>query len=452
MKKILTPVLAIIAVAAIVLCFVFAGQRGEKPEDVTKKVNAAVEEAKKAGETAVEEAKKAGEDALKAAEEAAQTKGAELQATIDELTQKLTDTENAAKEAETNGKAKGAELQAQIDELNKQIAEGQKNKEAGQAKSAELQATIDELNSKIAEGQKNKEAAQARETELNTKVEELTKQIADMEATSAEKRDAGQAREAALQTQVDELTAKVGTLEKDLAFASLPLMDHAAFDAAELDSMVNVETYVQATESWWDNKIKVYAQSKDGAYFIFEMPCSEEDAKKLVPGTKICVKGYKSAWEGEIEIVDARFEFVEGDTFIATPFDATALLGTDDLIKHQNELVSFTGLTVAAQDDGAPFAYKNAVDKTDDIYLKVSKDGKVYDFCVEFYLTGKDTETYKAVEALKVGDVIDVEGFLYWYAGVNTHITKVTKTAAEAPAAEATAAPAAEPTAAPAKP
>jgi chemotaxis protein histidine kinase CheA len=439
MKKILTPVLAIIAVAAIVLCFVFAGQRGEKAEDVTKKINAAVEEAKKAGDAAVEEAKKAGEEALKAAEETSK-------ATIDELTQKLTDTEATAAANEEAGKAKGAELQATIDELNAQIAEGQKNKEAGQAREAELNTKVEELTKQIADMEatttEKRAAAQAREAELNTKVEELTKQIADMEATSAEKREAGQAREAALQTQVDELTAKISTLEKDLAFATLPLMDHAAYDAAELDSMVHVETYVQATESWWDNKIKVYAQSKDGAYFIYEMPCSEEDSKKLVPGTKICVKGYKSAWEGEVEITDARFEFMDGDTFIATPFDATALLGTDDLIKHQNELVSFTGLTVVAQDDGAPFAYKNAVDKTDDIYLKVAKDGKEYSFCVEFYLTGKDTETYKAVEALQVGDVIDVEGFLYWYAGVNTHITKVTKTVVEAPAAEATAAPA----------
>ena len=44
---------------------------------------------------------------------------------------------------------------------------------------------------------------------------------------------------------------------------------------------------------------------------------------------------------------------------------------------------------------------------------------------MEFYLCGNDTETYKAVEALEVGDVVDVEGFLYWYEGVNTHITAV---------------------------
>ena len=35
------------------------------------------------------------------------------------------------------------------------------------------------------------------------------------------------------------------------------------------------------------------------------------------------------------------------------------------------------------------------------------------------------TEVYDAVEALKVGDVIDLEGFLYWYNGAQPHITSV---------------------------
>ena len=41
-------------------------------------------------------------------------------------------------------------------------------------------------------------------------------------------------------------------------------------------------------------------------------------------------------------------------------------------------------------------------------------------------LRERDPELYAAVGALNAGDVIDVEGFLYWYNGVNTHITKVT--------------------------
>ena len=44
------------------------------------------------------------------------------------------------------------------------------------------------------------------------------------------------------------------------------------------------------------------------------------------------------------------------------------------------------------------------------------------DYCYDL----KDSDVYKAVEALNIGDKIDMEGFLYWYEGVNPHITSVT--------------------------
>ena len=198
------------------------------------------------------------------------------------------------------------------------------------------------------------------------------------------------------------------------------VMTYAEYDAAEMDAEVVIETYIQATQSWWDNKITAYTQDEDGAYFLYEMACTEEDAAKLVPGTKIKVTGYKGAWAGEIEVMDATFEFVEGgETFVAEPMDATALLGTDELIKHQNKKVCFKGLTVEG------IEYKNG-EPGDDIYVTVSLNGASYSFCVERYLTGPETEVYAAVGELKAGDVIDVEGFLYRYEGVNTHITAVT--------------------------
>ncbi len=195
-------------------------------------------------------------------------------------------------------------------------------------------------------------------------------------------------------------------------------MSYAEYDAAELDTPVVVEVYVQATQSWWDNKITVYAADEDGAYFIYEMACSEEDAAKLTAGTKILVNGYKGAWAGEVEIMDATFTFAGEETFVAEPVDVTALLGTEDLIKHQNQLVTFKGVTVEK------IEYKNG-EPGDDIYVTVGYNGASYDFCVERYLTGPDTDVYKAVMALNAGDVVDVEGFLYWYEGVNTHITAV---------------------------
>ena len=196
------------------------------------------------------------------------------------------------------------------------------------------------------------------------------------------------------------------------------VMTYADYAAAELDAEVVVECYVQDHQSWWDNKITVYAQDQDGAYFLYEMACSEEDAAKLTKGTKIRVTGYKGEWAGEVEIMDATFEFVEGDSFIAEALDVTELLGTEELINHQNKFVSFKGMTVEA------IEYKNG-QPGDDIYLTVGYNGQSYSFCVEMYLTGPDTDVYKAVGELQAGDVVDIEGYLYWYEGVNTHITGV---------------------------
>ncbi len=204
------------------------------------------------------------------------------------------------------------------------------------------------------------------------------------------------------------------------------VMTHADFIAAENDTEVVIESYVQDHQSWWNDKVTVYLQSEDGAYFVYELKCSEEDAAKLVPGTKIRVTGYKGEWAGEVEIMDGSFEFVEADPWIAEATDVTALLGTDELANHMNELVAVKGATIVAQEDGAAFAYKNAEEKTDDLYFAVDVNGATYNFCVEYYLRGNDTDVYKAVEGLKVGDVVDLEGFLYWYEGPNLQATSLT--------------------------
>lgn len=217
---------------------------------------------------------------------------------------------------------------------------------------------------------------------------------------------------------------------------AVKVMTHDEYIAAELDAEVIVETYVQAAQGWWEKDgqgvITVYTQAKDGAYFAHEMACSKEDAAKLTQGTKIRITGHKTEWNGEVEIKDATFEFVDGEKFVAEAFDATALLGTDDLVKHQNEFVSFKGMTIEPSKDAdgneAAFLYKwNGSGKEgDDLYFKASVGGKTYSFAVESYLCGKDTDVYKAVKALKVGDKIDMEGFLYWYEGSQPHIVSVT--------------------------
>ena len=266
-------------------------------------------------------------------------------------------------------------------------------------------------------------AAGCSNTTENT-TEEVTTEVED--ATEAVEEDATEAEDAA------EADAEADAENADTV-ATEGVMSYADYVAADVDTEVCVETYVQAKQGWWEDngvgQATFYTQNQDGAFFIYNMPCSQEDYDKLVPGTKIKVTGFKSEWSGEVEIVDATYEIEDTDTFIAEAKDVTDLLGKDELIDSQNQFVSFKGMTVeAANDNGDAFLYKwdGSGTEGDDLYFNVSLDGNTYSFTVESYLCDKDSDVYKAVQNLKVGDVVDMEGFLYWYEGVNPHITSVT--------------------------
>lgn len=210
--------------------------------------------------------------------------------------------------------------------------------------------------------------------------------------------------------------------------SEVELTTYSEFASAEVDTPVTVETYVQAKEAWAEDKASVYTQNEEGAYFVFEMACSEADYEKLVEGQKIRVSGYKGVWSGEAEIVDATFEILDGN-YIAEAADITDLLGALEIVDYMNQKVAFRDLTVDAASDGNAFTYNWDGSGTDgdDLYFYV-KDaaGQQYQFTVESKLTGAGTEVYEAVKKLNVGDVIDCEGFLYWYEGINPHITSIT--------------------------
>ena len=207
------------------------------------------------------------------------------------------------------------------------------------------------------------------------------------------------------------------------------VMTYAEYVDAALDSEVVIETYVQAKQSWWEDKATLYTQDKDGAYFIYNAVCSETDYDKLTPGTKIKVTGYKTEWSGEVEVAEGASIEIEDGNYVAPVTDVTDLLGKDELINHQNKFVSFKGMTVEAADDsGAAFLYNwdGSGEDGSDLYFNVSLNGETYTFTVESYLCDSSTEVYQTVKNLNVGDTVDMEGYLYWYEGVNPHITSVT--------------------------
>lgn len=215
------------------------------------------------------------------------------------------------------------------------------------------------------------------------------------------------------------------------------VMSYEEYMAAAVDDPVTIQAYVQAKQSYYAEQgtATVYLQDQDGGYFAYDMACTQEDYDAMTEGTKIQVSGYKAEWSGEIEIMDGKLdEILTDDTYVAEPVDMTELLGTDELEAHQNEKVSFTGLTVEPSTDAEGnevaflYNYDGSGTDGDDLYFNVGYNGATYSFVIESYLCDNTTEVYNAVKNLEVGQTIDCEGFLYWYEGANPHITSVTVT------------------------
>ena len=211
-------------------------------------------------------------------------------------------------------------------------------------------------------------------------------------------------------------------------------LTYEEYVAAELESEVVIEAFVQAKQGWWNNKATIYLQDGKGGYLAYNAACTEEEYDKLEIGTKVKFTGTKTAWKGEVELKEgATFEIIEGDTYVAEATDVTSLLGTDELIEKQNMKVAFKDLTVVAKIDAdgneKAFFYNwdgsGMAGSDSDLYFDASIDGKTYTFVVEYYLCNETTDVYKAVQNLKVGDKIDIEGFLYWYEGAQPHVTSV---------------------------
>ena len=218
----------------------------------------------------------------------------------------------------------------------------------------------------------------------------------------------------------------------DPSVKSEGVMTYAEYAAAELQTEVVIETFIQAKQGWWENNgvgmATFYTQDTEGGYFLYNLPCSKEDYDKMVPGTHVRVKGWKAEYAGEIEIIDATYEILTDGTYVASATDITALLGADNLADSMNMFVSVKSATVVAcNDNGDAFMYKwnGSGSEGDDLYFNVSYNGNTYNFTVESYLCDNTTDVYAAVKALEIGQTVDMEGFLYWYEGANPHITSV---------------------------
>lgn len=212
-------------------------------------------------------------------------------------------------------------------------------------------------------------------------------------------------------------------------------MNHGEFMSAPLDTEVTVETYVQASERWWDGKVTLYCQNPEGAYYLYNLACPEDEAAKFVPGIRVRATGIKAQWNGNTEIIDGTVSLAEADHgYIAEAADMTPLLGTEALAAEVNRLGVFKGMTVApstnADGKEAAFLYKEdgSGKQGDDLYFHLTDGTSVIRCRVNVHMLGCDADSalYKAVQALKLHSKVDAEGFLFRNNSILLHITSLT--------------------------
>ena len=122
-----------------------------------------------------------------------------------------------------------------------------------------------------------------------------------------------------VETEVMEETEDEGPLVPEDA------MTYEEYVAAEVDSEVVIRGAIQAKQAYYaqedQGSASVYLQDENGgAYFLYNLPCTEKEYELMEIGKFIKVKGYKAEWSGEVEVIDATWMFEDGGPKMSQSF------------------------------------------------------------------------------------------------------------------------------------
>ncbi len=200
-------------------------------------------------------------------------------------------------------------------------------------------------------------------------------------------------------------------------------LTYSEFVAAPLDSNVVVKSYVQDNESWWDGKITLYLQDKDGAILAYNTICTKEQANEITKGVCVRVEGKKVEWSGEVEISDANLTILKDEEkYVAQATDLTNGFSNETVkTNHPNQLFKVKGKVQAKLDkDNNPRSYFNNWDNSGqvdacDTYFDIKVGDNKFTFNVRRYLRGSDTVVYKASRELVIGFEYEFTAYAYIY-------------------------------------
>ena len=192
------------------------------------------------------------------------------------------------------------------------------------------------------------------------------------------------------------------------------------YKACEDGEYVIVNTYIQDKESFRSvdgvGVASFYTQYDYGCY-LHNVEMTKEEYDKLQVGSKVVIYGHKATVDGQPTVVDVEIRFVSLTNNVYSPVNITEHIGTENLEEYRDQKFAFRKLTVvAANDEGAAFLYGHdgTGKRGSDIYFKAEYNNTTYTFVLNVELLEYTSDDYEKAESLRIGDVIDVEGFLNW--------------------------------------
>ena len=199
---------------------------------------------------------------------------------------------------------------------------------------------------------------------------------------------------------------------------------------------VTIDGYITGRTTWWNDAASFYLQDDDGGYYIYNLPCSQNQFNNdLKVGQKISVNGQKSQWSGEVEILgqpdgddQATWKKLNG----TKAYEPIELNSIEDMENHPNQLVK-----LQVQITSNNTTTSNGADPADgiDLVYNVSNPFKTGEANYTFYLESynelsqystDEASIYQTVWNFNKYDIYEVVGYAYSYNGPQLHTISAT--------------------------
>lgn len=214
-----------------------------------------------------------------------------------------------------------------------------------------------------------------------------------------------------------------------LLVATPKVMSYDAYIAAKKDDAACVQVVIDriGLERKYNYQLAWGHDATGNSYYIYNAGKDSMGENKIAVGNEVIITGTKDVYNGFHELIkcDSVTLVSQNNTTITTPTDITSVLtatsdmASNDLVKYQGAYVKATGLVVTNIEKGTWVEADEEEGKEaygEKYFLDVTAGETGKEFTIGICRSAANAaELWASLEAIKVDDVITVEGYGSWY-------------------------------------